>query len=117
MPCLKFSFKYVLKLKREKILDIGKRFFLICLIKWKNERNAKFENQRKTIIETTPTKYEEKVGIKENDFKKTDNNTVKKFADYINSKGITATVRRTLGADIDASCGQLRRKIIKKEGT
>ncbi len=55
--------------------------------------------------------------VKENDFKKTDNNTVKKFADYINSKGITATVRRTLGADIDASCGQLRRKIIKKEGT
>ena len=24
--------------------------------------------------------------------------------------GITATVRRTLGGDIDASCGQLRRK-------
>ena len=55
--------------------------------------------------------------VKENDFKKTDNNTVKKFADYINSKGITATVRRTLGADIEASCGQLRRKIIEKEGT
>ncbi len=55
--------------------------------------------------------------VKENDFKKTDNNSVKKFADYINSKGITATVRRTLGADIEASCGQLRRKIIEKEGT
>lgn len=40
----------------------------ISIEKWKNERNAKFENQRKTIIETTPTKYEEKVGIKENDF-------------------------------------------------
>ena len=25
-------------------------------------------------------------------------------------RGINATVRRTLGADIDASCGQLRRK-------
>ena len=55
--------------------------------------------------------------VKENDFKKTDNNSVKKFADYINSKGITATVRRTLGADINASCGQLRRKILKEEGT
>ncbi len=55
--------------------------------------------------------------VKENDFKKADNNTVKKFADYINSKGITATVRRTLGADIEASCGQLRRKNIEKEGT
>ncbi len=55
--------------------------------------------------------------VKENDYKKADNNAVKKFADYINSKGFTATVRRTLGADIDASCGQLRRKILKKEGT
>ena len=54
--------------------------------------------------------------VKENDFKKTDSNSVKKFADYLNSKGITATVRRTLGADINASCGQLRRKILKEEG-
>ena len=28
----------------------------------------------------------------------------------ISCGGITATVRRTLGGDIDASCGQLRRK-------
>lgn len=54
--------------------------------------------------------------VKENDFKKTDINSVKKFADYIISKGITATVRRTLGADINASCGQLRKKSTEKEG-
>ena len=29
--------------------------------------------------------------------------------------GITATVRRTLGGDIDASCGQLRRKYTKQQ--
>ena len=28
--------------------------------------------------------------------------------------GITATVRRTLGSDIDASCGQLRRRYEKE---
>ena len=28
--------------------------------------------------------------------------------------GLTATVRRTLGGDIDASCGQLRRKYTKE---
>ena len=54
--------------------------------------------------------------VKENDYKKTDINSVKKFADYINSKGVTATVRRTLGADINASCGQLRKKSTEKEG-
>lgn len=54
--------------------------------------------------------------VEENDFIKADENTVKKFAEYINKKGITATVRRTLGADINASCGQLRRKNNEREG-
>ncbi len=33
-----------------------------------------------------------------------------KFRDYLNENGITATIRRELGSDIDAACGQLRRK-------
>ena len=37
------------------------------------------------------------------------------FADILNRNGINATVRRTLGSDIDASCGQLRRKHTKGE--
>lgn len=32
------------------------------------------------------------------------------FADILNNAGITATIRRTLGSDINASCGQLRRR-------
>ena len=35
------------------------------------------------------------------------------FANILAVYGVTATVRRTLGSDIDASCGQLRRKYIK----
>lgn len=38
--------------------------------------------------------------------------TVKKFRDTLQSLGINATIRRTLGADIDAACGQLRRDSI-----
>ena len=38
------------------------------------------------------------------------NENIIKFRDYLNSKGITATIRRELGSDIDAACGQLRRK-------
>ena len=34
----------------------------------------------------------------------------KRFVSILQQHGITATVRRTLGADIEASCGQLRRK-------
>ena len=37
------------------------------------------------------------------------------FANILAGYGVTATVRRTLGSDIDASCGQLRRKHIKEE--
>ena len=32
------------------------------------------------------------------------------FQKRLESHGLTATVRRSLGGDIDASCGQLRRK-------
>ena len=33
------------------------------------------------------------------------------FRDMLESMGIPATVRRQLGADIDAACGQLRKKV------
>ena len=39
------------------------------------------------------------------------------FQKRLESHGLTATVRRSLGGDIDASCGQLRRKEMKaREG-
>ena len=37
-----------------------------------------------------------------------------RFRDYLNNKGITATIRRELGSDINAACGQLRRQNLKK---
>lgn len=36
---------------------------------------------------------------------------VRQFQKRLESQGITATVRRKLGGDIDASCGQLRKKV------
>ena len=41
-------------------------------------------------------------------------NKILSFKHRLEALGINATVRRTLGADIDASCGQLRRSA--KEG-
>lgn len=37
---------------------------------------------------------------------------VRQFQQRLESQGVTATVRRKLGGDIDASCGQLRRKTL-----
>ena len=38
------------------------------------------------------------------------------FQKRLESHGLTATVRRSLGGDIDASCGQLRRKEMEAKG-
>lgn len=54
--------------------------------------------------------------VKENDYVKSDGKALKQFCDRLNSLGINTTVRRTLGGDIDASCGQLRRKFDNKGG-
>jgi 23S rRNA (adenine2503-C2)-methyltransferase len=40
---------------------------------------------------------------------------VRQFQQRLESQGITVTVRRKLGGDIDASCGQLRRKTLGLE--
>ena len=37
------------------------------------------------------------------------------FQKQLEAQGITATVRRSLGGDIDASCGQLRRRAMEEE--
>ena len=42
--------------------------------------------------------------------------TVRQFQNILEGNGITATVRRTLGSDINASCGQLRRTYEQTEG-
>ncbi|MBQ8107132.1 MAG: 23S rRNA (adenine(2503)-C(2))-methyltransferase RlmN, partial [Ruminococcus sp.] len=47
--------------------------------------------------------------IKERDYR-SDRRAAKRFQEYLTQLGINATVRRTLGADIDAACGQLRRE-------
>ena len=47
--------------------------------------------------------------VEENSYQKPDAAKIKSFCDCLESKGITATVRRELGSDINASCGQLRK--------
>lgn len=45
---------------------------------------------------------------------KSTNENIIKFRDYLNEHGIVATIRRELGSDISAACGQLRRQNLKK---
>lgn len=41
---------------------------------------------------------------------------IRQFQERLEFQGVTATVRRSLGGDIDASCGQLRRKAMEEKG-
>jgi 23S rRNA (adenine2503-C2)-methyltransferase len=48
--------------------------------------------------------------VEEREFKPSTPHNLRAFIDILTKNGINVTVRRKLGEDIDASCGQLRRK-------
>lgn len=51
--------------------------------------------------------------VDENEYVRSKKDRLERFISILSKKGLTATIRRTLGADINASCGQLRRKHCK----
>ena len=53
--------------------------------------------------------------IENGKYTKSTNENIIRFRDYLNDNGIVATIRRELGSDIDAACGQLRRKNLKNQ--
>ena len=52
--------------------------------------------------------------VEESPLKPSSRKAVARFQQILEEGGVPATVRRTLGGDIDASCGQLRRKYTKQ---
>jgi 23S rRNA (adenine2503-C2)-methyltransferase len=53
--------------------------------------------------------------IRENSYKKSTSDNVKAFYNKLISSGIETTVRKEMGADINADCGQLRRSYLEGE--
>lgn len=52
--------------------------------------------------------------VKERDFTKSGTDRVQHFAKILQQNGVETTIRRRLGSDIDAACGQLRRRYMQK---
>ena len=50
--------------------------------------------------------------VDEKNFRPPTNNAVKKFFHFLNTHGLGATIRKEMGADVNAACGQLRAKIL-----
>ena len=53
--------------------------------------------------------------VAETGFKKGSEESIKLFAEKLSEYGIVATLRRRLGADVNAACGQLRRSSMQKK--
>lgn len=51
--------------------------------------------------------------IEDGKYTKSTNENIIKFRDYLNDHGIVATIRRELGSDISAACGQLRKQNLR----
>ncbi|MGN0160925.1 MAG: 23S rRNA (adenine(2503)-C(2))-methyltransferase RlmN [Lachnospiraceae bacterium] len=53
--------------------------------------------------------------IKERDYKQSTNQSIQAFKERLEKGGVTATVRREMGRDINGACGQLRKSYISRE--
>ena len=53
--------------------------------------------------------------IKESELKRANIDDINKFKDILIKNGIETTVRKEMGLDINAACGQLRRSYLEKK--
>ncbi len=77
---------------------------------WQAERLAGLLRGRPTHVNLIPLNP-----VKESPHQPSTPEAVRKFQQTLEKHGISATVRRRLGPDIDAACGQLRRRILEQE--
>lgn len=116
MPiAFKYSIEELLDACREYIKITGRRIsFEYALISGKNDTYedamALVKLLRGMIAHVNLIPVNE---IKEKEYKKSKEESIEKFMNTLNSCGIVTTVRRELGKDIDAACGQLRKKYIE----
>lgn len=102
------------------IMDACKRYFELTgrrisfeysLVKGENDSKEDAEELSKLLkglnchVNLIPVN-----SIEERNFEKGDNNSIQNFKLVLEKNSINVTIRRSVGSDIDAACGQLRRK-------
>ena len=115
----KYSLKEVLEACRYYFEKTGRRItFEYSLVSGVNDREEdakelvaliKGMNCHVNLIPVNP--------IKERDYKQSNREQIQKFKARVEKSGISATVRREMGRDIDGACGQLRRKHMNTVGS
>lgn len=111
----KWNVKEIIKACREYVSQTGRRIsFEYTLIKDVNDSPAcaaELAQKLKGLlchVNLIPVN-----GVKERENIVSTDENIYKFSEMLKKAGINATIRRTLGSDINASCGQLRRKRIE----
>ena len=94
------SFKRELQASKEICKNMGFKHYVIDL-PWLAQISTSSLNTDEDIPE-----------IKENELKRPSKKTIEAFEEILKSQGIEVTVRREMGTDINAACGQLRRSYL-----
>ncbi len=111
----KYPIEVLIKACREYIKITGRRIsFEYSLISGKNDSPESAEELARLLsgmlchVNLIPVNHVDGTG-----FYKGSKKEINAFCSRLESLGINATVRRELGSDISASCGQLRKRILK----
>lgn len=116
MPIAKrYSIKEIIDATDYYFDKTGRRVsFEYVVIDWVNNLNEDVENLHDLLfgknvhINLIPLNP-----IEEFDHKKPNNKVLEDFKNKLTKRGLNATIRRSMGSDIDASCGQLRNNYVR----
>ena len=114
----KYSIDEILKACKYYFDKTGRRvIFEYTLVSGVNDKMEHVQELSKILrgfschVNVIPLNYVKERGLKGSPIK-----LAHEFAQKLTDLGISATVRRTLGADIGGACGQLRNKIMEENG-
>jgi 23S rRNA (adenine2503-C2)-methyltransferase len=96
----------------------GRRYiFEYVLISGKND-SVRYANQLIKLLKGRPCHVNliRLNEVKENQLKSTTDKEAYRFLGLLEKGGLSATLRRRMGVDIDGACGQLRQRYIEEEG-
>ncbi|CAM2956392.1 23S rRNA (adenine(2503)-C(2))-methyltransferase RlmN [Hathewaya histolytica] len=113
----KYSIKELIDICNYYIEKTGRRItFEYALIKNFNDRDIHAEELSKILkgllchVNLIPVNE-----VKEKNYERSDNDSIEKFKNILEKNKIQVTIRREMGSDINAACGQLRRSYLEKE--
>ena len=113
----KYTIDDLMEACRIYIKDTNRRItFEYALIKGVNDSNENAEELARRIkkllchVNLIPLNK-----VNEREYEPTQNNRIKAFQGILQKHGVQVTIRRELGSDINAACGQLRRRYLKEK--